>query len=175
MFKKWMRTLDHIIERISYYGVFASGIMAVVMAGLATYGVIRRYVFNNPEPYSYELSTMFLLVGIVLAIPYIQRVGRHLRVDIIAGRLPEGAQTVLLNILVPLVALFYLVPMTWQSWEDAYHSLSIGETSFSAWAPPFFPIKVWVPIGVGLLCLVLFAQLCHGLYLLKERIVKKGQ
>lgn len=175
MFKKVMRTLEHIIERISYYGVYASGLMAVIMAVLATYGVIRRYVFNNPEPYSYELSTMLLLVGIVFAIPYIQRVGRHLRVDIIAGHLPEGVQTVILNILVPLLALFYLVPMTWQSWEDAYYSLSIGERSFSAWAPPYFPIKVWIPIGVGALCLVLFAQLCHGIFLLKEKIAKTRQ
>ena len=142
------------------------------MAFMATYGVMRRYVLDNPEPYSYELSPMLLVIGIVLAIPYIQRVGRHLRVDILAGRFPEGVQTVLLNILVPLLALFYLGLMTWYSWADASHSLEIGEKTYTAWAPPMFPIKVWVPIGVGLLCLVLFAQLCRGIYLLKERIAK---
>jgi TRAP-type mannitol/chloroaromatic compound transport system permease small subunit len=170
-----MQTLDRVIERISYYGVYASGLMAVIMAFMATYGVVRRYIFDNPEPYSYEISTMFLLIGIVLAIPYIQRVGRHLRVDILAGRFPEGVQAVLLNIFVPIVAIFYLAPMTWQSWETAYHSLQIGEKTYTAWAPPMFPIKVWVPIGVGMLCLVLFAQLCHGIYLLKGRIAKMRQ
>ena len=170
-----MQTLDRIIERISYYGVYASGLLAVLMACMATYGVVRRYIFHNPEPYSYELSTMFLVIGIVLAIPYIQRVGRHLRVDILAGRFPEGVQAVLLNIFVPLLALFYLVLVTWYSWEDAWYSLQIGEKTYTAWAPPLFPIKVWVPIGVGMLCLVLFAQLCHGIYLLKEKITKTRQ
>ena len=175
MFKETMQTLDRIIERISYYAVYISGLLAVIMAFMATYGVVRRYVLDNPEPYSYELSPMLLVVGIVLAIPYIQRVGRHLRVDILAGRFPEGVQTVLLNILVPLLAIFYLGLMTWHSWADAMHSLEIGEKTYTAWAPPMFPIKIWVPIGVGLLCLVLFAQLCRGIYLLKERIVKTRQ
>ena len=71
LFKKVMRTLDHIIERISYYGVYASGLMAVIMAVLVTYGVFRRYVLNNPEPYSYEISTMLLLFGIVFALSLI--------------------------------------------------------------------------------------------------------
>ena len=175
MFKKTMQTLDHIIERISYFGVYAAGVIVVVMAFMVTYGVVRRYIFNDPEPYSYELSTMFLVVSVVLSIPYIQRVWRHLRVDILAGRFPEGMQVVLLNIFVPLLALFYLVLMTWYSLDDALYSLRVGERTYTAWAPPLFPLKVWVPIGVGLLCLVLFAQFCRGIYLLKERISKSRQ
>jgi TRAP-type C4-dicarboxylate transport system permease small subunit len=170
-----MQTADHVIERISYYAVYISGLLAVIMAFMVTYGVVRRYIFDNPEPYSYELSTMFLVIGVVLAIPYIQRVGRHLRVDILAGSFPGSVQTFLLNILVPLMAIFYLGLMTWYSWQDAAHSLQIGEKTYTAWAPPMFPIKIWIPIGVGMLCLVLFAQLCHGIYLLKERITKTKQ
>jgi TRAP-type C4-dicarboxylate transport system permease small subunit len=175
LFKKWMQTLDRIIARISYASVYISGVMAVLMAFLAAYGVIRRYALNDPEPYSYEIGTMFLLAGVVLAIPYIQRVGRHLRVDILTNQFPQGVQTILLNIFVPILAIFYLAPMTWKSWETAYYSLKIGETTYSAWAPPLFPIKIWVPIGVGLLCLVLFAQLIHGLYSLKGSITKTRQ
>jgi TRAP-type mannitol/chloroaromatic compound transport system permease small subunit len=175
LFKKCMQTLEHIIARVSYASVYISGVMAVLMAFLAAYGVIRRYALDDPEPYSYEISTIFLLAGVVLAIPYIQKVGRHLRVDILSNRFPQGVQTILLNIFVPILAIFYISPMTWQSWENACYSLRIGETTYSAWAPPLFPIKIWVPIGVGLLCIVLFAQLIHGLYLLKGSITKTRQ
>lgn len=170
-----MQTLDHIIERISYFGVYISGVLAVIMACLATYGVIRRYAFNDPEKYSYEISIMFLVTGVVFAIPYIQRVGRHLRVDVISNRFPEGVQDVLLNIVVPILALVYFVPMTWKSWENAWYALQVGERSYSAWAPFLFPIKVTVPIGVGLLCLVLLAQLCRGVSSLIKRAIKMGQ
>lgn len=174
MFKKVTQTLDRIIERVSYFGVYIAGVMAVVMACLATYGVVRRYALNNPEPYSYELSTMFLVAGVVLAIPYIQRVGRHLRVDVVANRFPEGVQSILTNIVVPLLALFYLVPLTWKSWENAWYALQISERSYSAWAPLLFPIKIMVPIGAGLLCLVLVAQLCRGVATLVQRTKKTG-
>jgi TRAP-type mannitol/chloroaromatic compound transport system permease small subunit len=175
LFKKAMQTLDRIIGRVSYIGVYISGLMAVIMCFLAFYGVLRRYALNRPEPYSYELSTIFLLVGIVLAIPYIQRVGRHLRVDILANRFSETVQAILLDLLAPILALFYLVPMTWKSWENAWYSLQVGEKSFSAWAPPYFPIKVWIPIGVGMLCLVLLAQLIRGIYSLATKTAKNKQ
>jgi TRAP-type C4-dicarboxylate transport system permease small subunit len=170
-----MQTIDRIIERTSYVGVYIGGMMVLIQAFLATYGVIRRYMFHNPEPYSYELSTIFLLTGIVFALPYIQRADRNLRVDMLSIRFPVWAQAFLLDILTPLLALFYLGIMTWQSWVNAWYSLKIGERSFSVWAPPLFPIKVWVPIGVGLLCIVLIAQLCRGIYFSKERIVKTRQ
>jgi TRAP-type C4-dicarboxylate transport system permease small subunit len=169
LLKKTMQTLDRLVGHVSYICVYISGIIAVIMCFLAFYGVFRRYALNRPEPYSYELSTIFLMVGIVLALPYIQRVGRHLRVDILANHFPETVQVILLNLVVPILALFYLVPMTWKSWENAWYSLQVGERSFSAWAPPYFPIKVWIPIGIGLLCVVLFTHLIRGCYLLGKK------
>jgi TRAP-type mannitol/chloroaromatic compound transport system permease small subunit len=169
LLKKAMQTLDRLIGHVSYICVYISGIIAVIMCFLAFYGVFRRYALNRPEPYSYELSTIFLMVGIVLALPYIQKVGRHLRVDILANHFPETVQVILLNLVVPILALFYLVPMTWKSWDNAWYSLQVGERSFSAWAPPYFPIKVWIPIGIGLLCMVLFANIIRGCYLLGKK------
>ena len=175
MFTKVMQTLDRIIERISYVGVYISGVLAVIMACLATYGVIRRYAFNNPEKYSYEISIMFLVIGVVFALPYIQRVGRHLRVDFIVNRLPAGVQAVLGYIVFPLLALFYIVPLTWKSWENSWYALQVGERSYSSWAPLVGPIKVMVPICAALLSLVLIAQLCRGVYSLVESSRKKKE
>jgi TRAP-type C4-dicarboxylate transport system permease small subunit len=175
LFKKVAQTLDRIIERVSYVFVYISGVMALLMACLATYGVIRRYAFNDPEKYSYEISIMFLLVGVVLALPYIQRVERNIRVDFIVNRLPAGAQVVMLEIVFPLLALFYIVPLTWKSWENSWYALQVGERSYSSWAPLVGPIKVMVPICTGLLCLVLLAQLCRGVNSLVQRRKKLGQ
>jgi TRAP-type C4-dicarboxylate transport system permease small subunit len=175
LFKKVAQTLDRIIERVSYVFVYISGVMALLMACLATYGVIRRYAFNDPEKYSYEISIMFLLVGVVLALPYIQRVERNIRVDFIVNRLPAGAQVVMLEIVFPLLALFYIVPLTWKSWENSWYALQVGERSYSSWAPLVGPIKVMVPICAGLLCLVLLAQFCRGVNSLVQRRKKLGQ
>ena len=87
MFKRVLQTLDTVTERVSYIFIYISGFLAVVMACLATFGVIKRYVLNDPEPYTYEISTIFLLVGVIFAIPYVQQVRRNLMVDVIANNL----------------------------------------------------------------------------------------
>ena len=74
-----------------------------------------------------------------------------------------------INVFVPFIALFYLVLLVRESWGDAWYSLGIGERTYSAWAPPVGPMKLLVPIGAGLLCIVLISQLVHGLIDLKKK------
>jgi len=168
LLKKAVETLDHIIERVAYYAINVGGVITLVMALATTYGVVMRYAFNRPEHYTYEIGVLCLIASVSLAIPYIQRQGRNLRVDFISNRFSPKVQAALLNILVPVIALFYLVPLVWQSFGDAQYSLGIGERTYSAWAPPVGPMKLLVPIGAGLLCFVLITQLIHGLLALKK-------
>ena len=161
--KKILLTIDRAITRISDWGLLLSGILILIMSVLSTYGVGRRYIFNNPEPYSYELSTMLLVACVVFAIAGLQGQRRHLRVDFIAGRLPHDLENMLVNIVTPILALFYVGIITWKSWDNALYSMSIGETSQSSWEEPLFPIKMMVPIGMALLCLVLASQLIYGI------------
>ena len=172
MVKRVIQILDRIIERASNIALLVSGILILVMAWLSTYGVTRRYALNDPEPYSYEISTIFLLACVVLAIAGVQVLGRQLRVDFVANRFPEGVQDILLNVVVPVLALFYVVILTWQSWDTAWYSLQIGETSQSAWEEPLWPTKMTVPVGAGLLCLVLLAQLSRGVASFIRRVRK---
>jgi TRAP-type C4-dicarboxylate transport system permease small subunit len=144
----------------------------MIMSWLSTYAVARRYFFHNPEPYSYEIGMSFLLACVVLAIAGLQRSGQHLKVDFITIHLSKGAQDNLRDILVPILALFYIGILTWQSWNVAWYSFQIHETSQSVWQEPLFPIKFIVPIGSGLLCLILLAQLIRGVNSLVQRMKK---
>jgi TRAP-type C4-dicarboxylate transport system permease small subunit len=168
LFMKFMRSLDHFIERGIYYIINLAGIITLVMAFVTTYGVFRRYALNSPEHYSYEIGIFCLISSVCLSLAYIQRQDRMLRVDFISGRFPPKVQGALLNILVPVIAMFYLVPLIWKSWQDAMYSLQIAERSYSAWAPPVGPIKLLVPIGAVLLCVVLISQLVHGINALRQ-------
>jgi TRAP-type C4-dicarboxylate transport system permease small subunit len=174
LFKRLMQTLDHIIERTSYIALFFSGMLILIMSWLSTYGVGRRYLLHNPEPYSYELSTIFLVACVILAVAGVQVLRRQLRVDFVTNRFSQDVQDILSDILVPILALFYVVIITWQGWDAAWYSLKIGEISQSAWREPWWPTKMAVPVGSGLLCLVLLAQLVHGINSLIRRSRKMG-
>jgi TRAP-type C4-dicarboxylate transport system permease small subunit len=98
LFKKSVDKLDHFLERVVYYAIYVGGVITLAMAFVTTYGVFRRYALNNPEPYSYEIGIFCLICSVSLALPYIQRQGRNLRVDFISNRLSPKVQGALLNI-----------------------------------------------------------------------------
>jgi TRAP-type C4-dicarboxylate transport system permease small subunit len=169
MFINVVEKLDRILERIVYYAIFLAGTITLAMAFATTYGVFMRYAVNRPEHFTYEIGIFCLISSVCLALPYIQKRGRNLRVDFVANHFPPKVQAALPNIVIPLIALFYLGLLVWKSWGDAWYSLSIAERTYSAWAPPVGPMKLFVPIGVGLLCIVLIIQLIHGLLTLGKK------
>ena len=171
---KVKQKVDSIIERASHVFLVLSGILIVIMMFTATYGVVRRYAFNSPEPYSYEISTMFLLFSFVFAISAVERLGRHIRVDFVSSRLPESAQHVIVNIIAPIMGLFFAYILTWKGIEVSLFSLQIGEVSSSTWREPLFPIKIMVPVGYTLLVLVLLARIYKGFASLKSNQKKMG-
>ena len=154
--------MDRIIERVGRYGLVSSGILILIMSFLSTYAVGRRYLLHNPDSYSYELSAIFLTASGVLALAGLQRQKRHLRVDFVANYLRPIIQTLLADVVGPILGLAYVVVVTWQSWLNAQYSFSVFETSQSIWQEPLFPTKFLIPLCMFWLGLVLIAQIAHG-------------
>jgi TRAP-type mannitol/chloroaromatic compound transport system permease small subunit len=171
MVKKIFLILDKVIERVGDWGLISSGILILIMSLLSTYAVTRRYVLHNPDSYSYELSTIFLTVCVVLALSGLQRYKRHLRVDFVANYLHPTFQTALLDIIGPVLGLIYVSIITWQSWGNALYSFQVHETSQSIWQEPLYPTKFSIPICMFWLDLVLLAQLARGII----AVVKSGK
>jgi TRAP-type C4-dicarboxylate transport system permease small subunit len=169
LFKQRMQTLDHIIDRVVYYAIYIAGIITLLMAILTTYGVVRRYALGDPEPYSYEIAIFCLISSVCLSLAYIQRKDRNLRVDMVSSHYSVKGHNIMLNIIVPLIALAYLITLVWQSSVDALYSLQVHERTYSAWGPIVYPIKTLVPIGGSLLCVVLISQLVRGIYNLTKQ------
>ena len=150
------------IRSLTGWMLAASGLMILFMAFTATYGVTRRYLLHNPEPYSYEIGIMLLLWCFVLSVAAVQNEERHLRGDFILNRLPRKVQRFINGILSPALAVLCSSILAWKGWEAALFSLRIGERSMSAWAEPLFPVKIVIPAGYGLLFLVALMQIVQG-------------
>jgi TRAP-type C4-dicarboxylate transport system permease small subunit len=168
MEKKLRQAVEPWIERISRVLVVAAGILIVIMGFLSTYGAIRRYVFRSPDPASYELACVFLLVSFVLANAAVERQGRLLRCDIFLDKFPSGVRNVISNIVSPIMGITFFGIITWISFGDALRALEIGQVSTSTWPVPLFPVKLFIPIGYGFFCLVLLYRLVLGLFGLKR-------
>jgi TRAP-type mannitol/chloroaromatic compound transport system permease small subunit len=162
LFARVMRKLDRWIGRISLTLMLVSGIMVLLMAWGETYGVVKRYVFHAPDPFAYELSTMFLLFSGVLAVAGVEWLDRHVRNDVVASRFSPRVKAIVLNTIFPLMALIFCIVLDWKSLDNALYALDIGQVSPSTWALPLAPIKFVIPLGYTLLCLVLIGKFVKG-------------
>ena len=170
-----LKAADRVIERLSRIAAILSGLLVLIMGFSSTYATLRRYVFLSPEPYSYEVNIIFLLGCVVFAIAGVQLYRRQLRVDFVSNHFSEGVQDFLINVIGSLMGIFVIVLLIWKSWDAAWYSFTIGETSQSVWREPLFPIKVMVPIGASLLLLVILSQFTHGIINFVQMIKKMRQ
>lgn len=159
----FFRMLDKGLKKIVDVCVLLSGLMILAMTFTTVYGVVMRYFFRRPEPISYEIATICMLWGFLLAISFVEWKGEHIRADIFTPLMPKGMVTALNRIVAPILALIYCSILTWKGWTSAIYSLSIGERSMSVWMEPLGPIKIVIPIGYALLTIVVFHVLCHGI------------
>jgi TRAP-type C4-dicarboxylate transport system permease small subunit len=159
----FFRSLDKALKGVVDFCALISGLMIIVMTFTTVYGVVMRYFFRAPEPVSYELATIFLLWGFLFAISLVEWKGEHIRADIFTPLMPKGLVTFLNRIVGPILALVYCAILTWKGWVVAIYSFSINERSMSVWQEPLGPVKIMIPLCYGLLTLVVFHVLCHGI------------
>ncbi|MBN2041437.1 MAG: TRAP transporter small permease [Spirochaetes bacterium] len=163
MKSKILITIDLWIERINQVFVISAGFMVVIMAFISTYGAIRRYVFRSPDPVSYEFGCIFLLVSFVLAIAAVERQDRLLRADFFLDKFSDNIRNIISNIVSPVLGIVFFGMISWISFGDAMYAFKIGQLSRSSWPVPLFPVKIFIPIGYGFLCLVLLFRFTVGM------------
>jgi TRAP-type C4-dicarboxylate transport system permease small subunit len=174
LFLKLLKILDKALDILSNGALLLSGLLLLAMGFNVTYGVITRYVFHVPSIVAIEMTKILMIPALVLAVSYVQRNGRHLKVDFLSNRFPQVIQHILLEIAVPIMGLFVGYVLVWKGWVAAAYSLQIHETSFAVWEEPLWPVRLVIPIGYGLLCLIMIGQLCRGIGTLITG-KKKGQ
>jgi len=163
LFLKLLKILDKTLDILSNGALLLSGVMLLAMGLNVTYGVITRYVFSAPSIVAIEMTKILMIPALVLAVSYVQRNGRHLKVDFLSMRFPQVIQHILLEIVVPIIGLFVGYILVWKGWVSMEYSFQIHETSFAVWEEPLWPVRLTIPIGYGLLCLVMIGQLFRGI------------
>jgi len=166
--EKAIQLLSSWLERVT--GVFSmvSGAMLVLLAITVGYGVVMRYIFRNADPYAYEAILILMLTCIVFSLAHTQSLGRHLRIDILDRYLPKWARAFIVNLLGPIMGLVFCIPLVWKSWDRALFALQNGQCTNTTNIPTF-PMMITIPVGAGLLCLVLIFQILNYLVSLKNR------
>lgn len=160
--------VDNIIERITSLFWLLGGLCIVAMAFVVFHGALMRHVFRDPPSLTYPVSSILMLACVVFSIPYVQKLGKHLRLDLLDNVFPNKVSGFIKYLLGPLSGLCFGIVLTWQSWNSVTFAIRISEMTKSDYPIPTFPLKLMVTIFMGILCLVFILQILKYLFMLRK-------
>lgn len=125
---------------------------AVIAVFVYYYEVIARYVFNSPTNWVHE--SMFLMFGMqyMLAGAYAYGVDQHVRVDVFYANFSDRGKAIA-DIITSVFFFIFVLTMLWTGARFAMDSINNSEVSFTEWGVQYWPVKLMIPIGAGLLAL----------------------
>ena len=122
------------------------------------YEVIVRFVFNSPTNWLHE--SMFLMYGMqyILAGAYAYKVDQHVRVDVFYTKFSPRGKAIA-DIITSVFFFIFVGTLLVTSYRFAADAIGNDEHSFTEWAVQYWPVKLMMPIGAGLLLLQGVAKL----------------
>lgn len=154
-FMRGITRLNEVVGRCSALLIFAMFAFLLLEVGF-------RYLLNSPTVWTNELTQMLFGVYAILSGGYILAHRGHVNVDLLHSHLPARARA-LVDIATSLIFFIFTLALLWFATDMALESFSARETSFSAWNPPVWPVKLMVPIGTCLLALQGLVKLLEDL------------
>ncbi len=130
-------------------------IMAVMLIGV--FQVVGRKLLSFPVPGYVDVIEMVMTVFAFIAIAYTQRLGGHVRMEIILGRF-KGRLLYFCEIIGTAVAIVIVAILMYFGYEHFLRAWEIGDSTIDI-ELPIWPSKLLVPFAFALLLVRLTIQL----------------
>lgn len=156
-----VKKIDFLSETV---GKLISYILIITIAATVI-EVVARYIFKSPTVWAYEVEmytcgALYVLIG-----AYCQLKKSHVSVDLLYQLAGKKTRRILrLTINFPLILIF-TGALAYMGGQFAWNSISIGERSYTAWAPYIWPVKLMLPVGCVLLMLQAVSDFLRDLFL----------
>ncbi|MGB0864873.1 MAG: TRAP transporter small permease subunit [Granulosicoccaceae bacterium] len=157
--------LDQALECLEKYLALLGGVAVFVLMLLAVTSVAGRQLFNQPLAGYVDWIEQAMPVIAFLGIAYCQRLGGHIRMDMLIGRL-RGRALWCLELLGCLLTLLLMLLLVWGTWAHFDRSFDFAAPLWSRDSSldirlPLWPAKLLVPVAFAVLSARLVLQ-CVG-------------
>lgn len=143
------------------------GITILALVLLAVTNVLGRWLFNLPVTGYIDWIEQGMAFFAFLGIAYCQRLGGHIRMDIVVGRL--RGRTLWVSEFVSTLLMFCItVVLIYGSYLHAWRAFNIGDSSINIDLPTW-PAKLIVPIAFTVLAIRLLLQMWAYIRAIKKR------
>lgn len=161
-----IKQITTIINRISLYAAYVAGVCATLLVVLVLAEVCRRTFFNSSFLWTFEISSWLLVAFAFLGMGYTLQSGGHVRVTLLASRLPKQVQT-WLELILSLVGAAMFIYFTIFLFEGMISAYQMGEVGTSVLEPPVFLIWAAGVMGLGIFSLQFVGFFLESLIKLK--------
>ena len=158
--------LDRLYFKLEEILTLAGGIVILLLVFLAVTNVLGRWMFDLPINGYIDWVEQAMAFMAFLGIAYTQRLGGHIRMDIVVGMLKGRALWVveLISTVIMFLLSLVLVYGSFLHFERAY---KIGDSSLDIDLPTW-PAKLVVPVALTVLSLRLLLQIWAYLRAIKS-------
>ena len=154
---RFLTHVDRVLGRVENAFNLVAGVLIFALMLLGVAQIVLRVAFDSPI-FGYIDIVEVSMVGFgVLSIAFVQRVGGHVRMELLVSRLRGRALWLAeaAGVLVAALIVAVLIPYSYRHFERAYlFGDSTIDIELATW-----PAKLVVPVALGLLLLRLVAQL----------------
>ncbi|TYC51528.1 TRAP transporter small permease [Rhodobacterales bacterium] len=149
-FDGWLSHVENAFNLIAAFSILTLMLLAVAQ-------VIGRLLFNMPVPGFIDITEQAMAIFAFAGVAYCQRVGGHIRMEIVLGRLSGRTLYVCEMVGVILIA-FTVALLIWGSWYHFDRSWTIGDSTMDIRLPTW-PSKLVIPVALSLLLVRLIMQI----------------
>jgi len=148
---------DRLYFRLESMMNLVGGIIIFALVLLATANVLGRWLFSEPVDGYIDWVEQVMAAIAFLGIAYTQRLGEHIRMDIVISRL-RGRWIWFTEFLSTLLMLLLTLALVYGSYLHFWRAWELGDSSLDIDLPTW-PAKLVVPVALGFLALRLLLQL----------------
>ncbi|MEP3048479.1 MAG: TRAP transporter small permease [Roseibium sp.] len=149
-FDGWLGHVENAFNMIAAFSILALMLLAVAQ-------VFGRLFFNTPIPGFIDITEQAMAIFAFAGVAYCQRVGGHIRMEIVLGRL-KGRPLYIAEMVGVIVIAFTIALLIWGSFYHFDRSWSIGDSTMDIRLPTW-PSKLVIPVALSLLFLRLLLQI----------------
>lgn len=155
--------LDRALFKVESFLALAGGIAVFSLVILAVVSVSGRNLFNRPLPGYVDWIEQAMPLIAFIGVSYTQRLGGHIRMDVLVGQLRGRAQW-MAEFASTLVMLLVMGLLVWGTWSHFMRAFDFDAPNWSRDSSldiglPLWPMKLIVPVAFGVLSLRLILQL----------------
>lgn len=147
-----LKNICHRIDLLNEWVGKYSSWLVIPLTFIVTYDVVLRYIFNSPTIWAWDIAVQLLALIAILGGGYALLVRAHIGIDVIVEHTSPKKRAII-DLITYVFFLFSVGILLWKTTSAAWVSAQNREASFSFFAPPVYPLKIVMAVGVFLLFL----------------------